>query len=96
VKTLEAMIGELDMRLDTESDAAELRHETLESRFKFNEELLKGVLRGTTQLVVVMHKLVGRDHPKLLEQALADAKTSFKKMMEKSEIRKQEQGLTPS
>jgi hypothetical protein len=76
VKTLEAMIGEVDMRLDDVSDAAELRHEMLENQFKFTEGILMGLLRGVTQSVVLMQKLVHREDPTLLKQALADAETS--------------------
>jgi hypothetical protein len=96
VKTMEAMIEELDMRQDAASDAAELRHAMLENQFEFTEEILMALLRGTVQSVVLMQKLVHREDPTLFKQALADAETSLKKTMASIATKKQKLGLTLS
>jgi hypothetical protein len=93
VKTVEAMLEELDMRMDTAADAAELHHEALQNRFKFNEEMLTALLRGTLQSLTVMQHLMRRDDPPLLKQALTDAEVSFKTMMAEAKTKKEKLGL---
>jgi hypothetical protein len=93
VKTVEVMLEELDMRLETAMDVAELHHDAVEKRFKFNEEMMTALLRGTVQSLMVMQHLMRRDDPPLLKQALADAQVSFKTMMAEARAKKEKLGL---